>query len=161
MSATAGQYAFVIQTHDTLHRSWSWISAYGTPGSAAIGRGVEDDAPGTPQEFGRARFDAYLDHLVADAPGAVDYFLLEDDDDTEWRILVWDVPATDYHLRSSVPPAGDRARLGYALALAVEGGEPHATSTWPGADVRDRLRAKRSAWEATRRAGRPTALEGP
>ncbi|MFC3984373.1 hypothetical protein ACFOYY_29840 [Streptosporangium jomthongense] len=30
-----------------------------------------DDASGTLEEFGRARFDACLDHLVATVPGAV------------------------------------------------------------------------------------------
>lgn len=60
---------------------------------------------------------------------------------------MWDVPATGYDFLSRVPPVGDRARLGYALALVIEGGQPHAVSTWPGAEVRKRLQAKRSARE--------------
>jgi hypothetical protein len=63
------------------------------------GRGVVDDAVGSPRVFGRA----YLDDLVAHVSMAVDYFLLDDDDDTAWRILVWDVPATGYDQRSTVP----------------------------------------------------------
>jgi hypothetical protein len=84
------------------------------------GRGVEDNATGSPRGFGRATFDSYLDHLVATAPGAVEYYLLDDEDDTEWRILVWDVPATEYSQFSTVPPPGDSARLAYPLAMASE-----------------------------------------
>ncbi|MGW4412304.1 hypothetical protein ACWEJ6_50485, partial [Nonomuraea sp. NPDC004702] len=71
MSAVSSQYAFVIQTRDNLDRSWSWVSDYGDADNPVAGRGVEDDAPGTPHDFGRATFDAYLDHLVATAPEVV------------------------------------------------------------------------------------------
>ena len=103
---------------------------------------MEDDVPGTPRDFGRATFDAYLDRLVATSPAAVEYFLFDDDRDTEWRILVWDVPATGYDQVSTVPPPGDRARLQYPLALAAGGVEPQSTSTWSGSVVRKRLQAK-------------------
>ncbi|MEV7010734.1 hypothetical protein [Streptosporangium sp. NPDC051022] len=156
MSSAGSQYAFVIQTRDNRDRSWSWVTTYGNAGDMDVDRGVEDDAPGTPRAFGRARFDTYLDYLVAACPETVDYFLFEDQDDTEWRVLVWDVPATGYDLRSPVPPHGDRTRLGYALALAIEGGEPHATSTWSGVVVRKRLQAKRDAQEAGNPSGKPT-----
>lgn len=106
---------------------------------------MEDDASGSPRSFSRATFEAYLDHLVASAPETVDYFLFDDHDDTEWRILVWDVPATEYSQYSTVPPPGDRVRLGYARAMALEGIEPHSRSTWPGSEVRRRLRDKQKA----------------
>jgi hypothetical protein len=68
--------------------------------------------------------------------------LFEDDQGTERRILVWDVPATGYDQMSTVPPCGDRARLQYPLAMAADGIQPHATSTWPGAVVRKCLQAR-------------------
>ncbi|MFG1620201.1 hypothetical protein ACGFI3_46270 [Nonomuraea wenchangensis] len=145
MSATGSQYAFVIQTRDDLDRSWSWITDYGTADKTAVGRGVIDDAPGSPQDFGRATFDAYLDRLVATSPEAVEYFLFDDDADTQWRIQVWDIPATGYDQRSAVPPPGDRVRLQYPLVLVADGIEPQATSTWPGAVVRKRLQDKQAA----------------
>ncbi|MEU6718319.1 hypothetical protein ABZ897_43210 [Nonomuraea sp. NPDC046802] len=146
MSFSGGhQYAFVIQTRSTRETSWSWITDFGDRDHPVIGRGVVDDAVGSPRVFGRATFRAYLDDLIAEAPTAVDYFLLDDDDDTAWRILVWDVPATGYDQRSTVPPAGDRTRLQYALALAIEGGEPHHMSTWPGAEVRKNLLVRAAA----------------
>lgn len=147
MDSTGNQYAFVIQTRDKHDRVWSWVTNYGPADDMmAAGRGVEDDASGSPRSFGRATFDAYLDRMVASAPGAVDYYLLDDEDDTEWRIQVWDVPATEYSQYSTVPPPGDRLRLGYALAMAVDSIEPHSVSTWPGSVVRRRLHDKK--WSA-------------
>ncbi|MGW4412379.1 peptide deformylase, partial [Nonomuraea sp. NPDC004702] len=108
-------------------------------------------APGTPHDFGRATFDAYLDHLVATAPEVVEYLLFEDDHDTEWRIVVWDVPATSYDQRSTVPAAGDRARRQYPLAMAADGVVPQATSTWPGTVVRERLQAKTASLRSSDR----------
>ncbi|WP_433513749.1 peptide deformylase [Nonomuraea sp. CA-143628] len=141
----------MIQTRDDLDRSWSWVSDYGDADNPVAGRGVEDDAPGTPHDFGRATFDAYLDHLVATAPGMVEYFLFEDDDDTEWRVLVWDVPATGYDQMRTVPTAGDRARRQYPLAMAADGVVPQATSTWPGTVVRRRLQAKAASLRSSDR----------
>jgi peptide deformylase len=148
MSAVGSQYAFVIQTRDDLDQSWSWVLDYGDA-DPAVGRGVADDVPGTPRDFGRAAFDAYLDHLVVTAPEAVKYFLFEDDDNTQWRIQVWDVPATGYYQRSTVPPPGDRGRLQYPLAMVADGVEPQATSTWPGTVVRKRLQAKAASMRAS------------
>jgi hypothetical protein len=68
MSAEGSQYAFVIQTRDDLDRSWSWIMDYGNGDNLVAGRGMVDDVSGTPQDFGRATFDAYLDRLVAAPP---------------------------------------------------------------------------------------------
>ncbi|GAA4932021.1 hypothetical protein HD597_012851 [Nonomuraea thailandensis] len=151
MSAPGSQYAFVIQTKDDLDGSWSWITNYGDADNPVVGRGVIDDAPGSPQDFGRATFDAYLNRLAAVSPEAVEYFLFEDHDDTWWRIQVWDVPATGYDQRSTVPPPGDRARLQYPLAMAADGIEPQATRTWPGTVVRKRLQAKQAAQQAADR----------
>ncbi|MFD0733321.1 hypothetical protein [Planotetraspora mira] len=44
MSATGGQYAFVIQTRDNADRSWSWILTHGAAANTAPGRGVDDNA---------------------------------------------------------------------------------------------------------------------
>ncbi|MGW4411787.1 hypothetical protein ACWEJ6_47750, partial [Nonomuraea sp. NPDC004702] len=142
MSAMGSQYVFVIQTRKDQDRSWSCVSDYGDADSQVAGRGVEDDAPGTPHDFGRAVFEAYLDHLVATAPEVVEYFLFEDDNATEWRILVWDVPATSHEQMSTVPAAGDRVRRLYPLAMVADGVVPRATRTWPGLVVRECLRAK-------------------
>jgi hypothetical protein len=151
MSAPGSQYAFVIETKDDLDGSWSWITNYGDADNPVVGRGVIDDAPGSPQDFGQATFDAYLDRLAAVSPETVEYFLFEDDYDTCWRIQVWDVPATGYDQRSSVPPPGDRARLQYPLAMTADGIEPQATSTWPGTVVRKRLQDKQAAQQPTDR----------
>ncbi|WP_336213590.1 hypothetical protein [Nonomuraea sp. LPB2021202275-12-8] len=152
MSSAGNQYAFVIQTRDKRDRAWSWVTNYGPADDMmAAGRGVEDDASGSPRSFGRATFDAYLDRMVASASGAVDYYLLDDEDDTEWRIQVWDVPATEYSQYSTVPPPGDRVRLGYARAMAIENIEPHSVSTWPGSVVRRRLHDKK--WAAQKDEG--------
>ncbi|MFS1305324.1 hypothetical protein [Streptosporangium longisporum] len=134
------QYAYVIQTREPGRPSWSWAS-YGDKERQTAGRGVVDDATGSPRVFGRATFRAYLEHLVTEASEVVRYFLQGEhpEHDTDWRILVWDVPATGYDQRSTVPPAGDPLRAGYALAMAIEGGEPHYLGTWSGADVRKRL----------------------
>jgi peptide deformylase len=148
MSAEGRQYAFVIQTRDDLDRSWSWILDYGDADSPVAGRGVEDDVSETPQDFGRVTFDAYLDRLVAISPEVAEFFLFEDDHDTEWRILVWDVPATGYDQMSTVPPAGDRARLQYPIAMAADGVRPQGMSRWPGTVVRKRLQAKAESLRA-------------
>lgn len=145
VESTGNQYAFVIQTRDKPDRAWSWVMDYRSADDVVIGRGVEDDASGTPRSFGRATFNAYLDRLVASAPEAVDYYLFDDEYDIKWRILVWDVPATEYSQYSTVPPAGDCGRRGYPLAMAVEGIEPHSVSTWPGNVVRRRLHDKQRA----------------
>ncbi|MFI7453676.1 hypothetical protein ACIBQX_39720 [Nonomuraea sp. NPDC049714] len=144
MSSVGNQYAFVIQTRDKLDKVWSEVRHYG-PGDMVLERGVEDDAEGNPQDFGHATFDAYLDHLVASAPEIVDDYVFDDEYDTEWRILVWDVPATEYSQYSTVPPPGDRHRGGYARAMALENIKPHAVSRWPGRVVRRRLHDKRRA----------------
>ncbi|TDC00699.1 hypothetical protein E1267_33930 [Nonomuraea longispora] len=151
MDSTGKQYAFVIQTRDKLSKVWSWVMDYRSADGSVTGRGVIDDAEGSPHSFGRATFDAYLDHLVASVPEAVDYYLHDDEYDTEWRILVWDVPATEYSQYSTVPSPGDRARLGYALAMAAENIAPHAKSTWPGHVVRGRLHNKQ--WAAQENGG--------
>ncbi|MEV4250190.1 hypothetical protein AB0J63_43150 [Streptosporangium canum] len=140
----------MIQTRDSGDSHWSWITDFGSKDRLVIGRGVVDDAVGSPRVFGRATFRAYLDKLVAQAPAAVDYYLFDDDHGTDWRILVWDVPTTGYDQRSTVPPPGDPLRAGYALALAIEGGEPHYVGTWNGVDVRKRLRDLAVRAEASR-----------
>ncbi|RSN03110.1 hypothetical protein DMB42_35360 [Nonomuraea sp. WAC 01424] len=129
----------MIQTRDKLDRKWSWVLDHGAADDGVAGSGVEDDIAGSPLSFARATFDAYLNHLIVVAPGAVDYYLFEDECDTEWRILVWDVPSTDYSRDNSVPPPGDPVRRGYARAMAVERVEPQAVCTWPGHVVRRRL----------------------
>ncbi|MFF5248880.1 hypothetical protein ACFY3V_31755 [Streptosporangium sp. NPDC000095] len=63
---------------------------------------------------------------------------------------MWDVPATGYDQRSTVPPPDDPLRVGYALAMAIEGGEPHYVGRWSGADVRKRLRDLMARAEASR-----------
>jgi hypothetical protein len=146
-----GQYAYVIQTREPGHRSWSWVS-YSNGERQTAGRGVVDDAVGSPRVFGRATFRAYLGHLIAEASEVVQYFLDEEyqEHGTDWRILVWDVPATGYDQRSTVPPPGDPLRAGYALAMAIEGGEPHYVGIWNGVDVRKRLRDLAMRAEASR-----------
>lgn len=157
MASAEKQYAFVIQTRETQDRVWSWVSYEASGDDVAAGRGVVDNVSGTPRSFGRATFNAYLDYLVASVPGAVDYYLFEDEYDTEWRILVWDVPATDYSQYNTVPPPGDSLRRGYALAMAAENIEPHAISTWPGSVIRRRLQDKQRAAQKGNRA----ESEGP
>ncbi|MDX3104109.1 hypothetical protein ACIBO5_57960 [Nonomuraea angiospora] len=78
---------------------------YGNGDNLVAGRGMVDDVSGTPQDFGRATFDAYLDRLVAARPVVVEYFLFEHDQDTEWRILVRDVPGTGYYEDEHGPSA--------------------------------------------------------
>ncbi|MEV4477032.1 hypothetical protein [Nonomuraea sp. NPDC049504] len=88
MESTGNQYAFVIQTRDKHGKVWSWVMDHGPADDRVVGRGVVDDAEESPHSFGRATFDAYLDRLIATAPEAVDYYLYDDEYDTEWRILV-------------------------------------------------------------------------
>ncbi|MED7928854.1 hypothetical protein SMD20_31715 [Nonomuraea sp. LP-02] len=145
MDPAGNQYAFVIQTRDSFDRSWAWVLDHEAADDAVAGSGVEDDASGSPLSFGCAIFEAYLDQLVATAPGAVDYYLFEDEGDTEWRILVWDVPGTEYSWYSTVPPPGDPLRRGYARAMAAERIEPQSISTWLGSEVRRRLHDKQRA----------------
>ncbi|GGO10219.1 hypothetical protein GCM10010116_20550 [Microbispora rosea subsp. aerata] len=139
--SAGGQYAYVIETRDNQERHWSWIVDFGD----VIGRGVEDGLPDNPGDFARTTFDDYLNRLVERAPGAVEFFLWEDEDDTQWRIQVWDVHATGYDQINSVPEPGDRARRQYPLALRAERIPPQLIVTFPGDVVRNRLQAKQLA----------------
>ncbi|MEV7807467.1 hypothetical protein AB0O28_31420 [Microbispora sp. NPDC088329] len=150
------QYAYVIETRDEQEQRWSSIVDFGD----VIGRGVEDDLPSSAGDFARATFDAYLNRLVDHAPGAVEFFLYEDEDDTQWRIQIWDVRATGYDRISSVPPPGDGARQQYPLALRAERIPPQLVVTFPGDVVRSRLQAKQLARQKAREAGAPEPGKG-
>jgi hypothetical protein len=96
--------------------------------------------------------------MVATSSERADYYLYEDDEDTEWRIRVWDIHATGYDQISTVPPPGDRVRRNYPLAMMTDKIESHSTVTLPNRVVRDRLRAKQTAHPApSGEAGTPPA----
>ncbi|MEU4836157.1 hypothetical protein [Streptosporangium sp. NPDC023615] len=57
------QYAYVIQRREPGRSSWLWVN-YGNKERQTAGRGVVDDATGSPRVFGRATFRTYLNHLV-------------------------------------------------------------------------------------------------
>ena len=140
----SGQYAFVIETSDTLDPAWHWVNELGRDGIAA-GRGVHEDHRHGPADTARALIDAYFDHLVSDEPEAVEYWLWEDAYDTRWRIRLWDIPATGYDEYSTVPLPGDPTRRNYPVAMAVDRVEPTSVITLPCEVVRRRLTAKQDA----------------
>lgn len=145
--ARARPYAFVIETKDNQERRWSWIVDFGD----VVGRGVADELRGSPEDFARAALDSYLHRLVERAPGAAEFFLHEDEHDTQWRVQVWDIRATGYDQICGVPPAGDLARRQYPLTLRAERIAPQVIVTVTGEVVRNTLRAKHAAQQRARR----------
>lgn len=141
------RYAFVIETRNKQDQHWDWIVDFGD----VVGRGVEDGVRSSPRDFALAAFDAYLDRLVERAPGAVEFFLYEDDE-TEWRIQVWDIPVPGYDQFGTVSPARDPARQEYPFALLAERVPPQSVVTIPGEEFRTRLHAKQVAHQKAQEA---------